>query len=416
MRRRTGSSASTSPGTFAERVVLPARNVFPVPAGLSFAEAAAFPLAYQTAWRMIVGRAAVRPGETVLIHGVGGGVGGRGPRDRAALRGARDRDDVGRGEERRAKDGRGGARRRLPLGGRREGGPIAHRQARRRRRRRHGRRGDLDDLAQVRRRSAGRIVTCGATSGPNPKEEIRLVFWKQLSILGSTMANDREFRALYAAVAAQRLRPKIDRIFPLDAVCAYRRMEEGSSTERSSWFRKTSPPLRSGPAPCGAPVSGSPGCGLGRSPGPSLRCGSRGVSLTLLRSSDFSRRERSTVTADTDCPATPSPGGRRAGTLPRASAGRARAAATARREDSMRHVTIGKANVQPSRRTTTSPGSLPEDSARREAREGRAPGEVPLRRESAAFGASSARGRASVAIIAPCPHGPAGASPPAKNP
>src|SRR5262249_60983560 len=64
------------PGTFAERVVVPRRNVFPIPAGLSFAEAAAFPLAYQTAWRMVVGRAAVRPGETVLVHGVGGGVAG----------------------------------------------------------------------------------------------------------------------------------------------------------------------------------------------------------------------------------------------------------------------------------------------------------------------------------------------------
>ena len=64
------------PGTFADLVVVPSRNVFPIPAGLSFEEAAAFPLVYQTAWRMIVGRAAVRPGETVLIHGAGGGVGG----------------------------------------------------------------------------------------------------------------------------------------------------------------------------------------------------------------------------------------------------------------------------------------------------------------------------------------------------
>jgi NADPH:quinone reductase-like Zn-dependent oxidoreductase len=75
----------------------------------------------------------------------------------------------------------------------------------------------------------GRIVTCGATSGPNPKEEIRLIFWKQLSILGSTMANDREFRALYDAVAAGKLRPRVDRVFPLsEAAAAYRYMEEGA--------------------------------------------------------------------------------------------------------------------------------------------------------------------------------------------
>jgi len=73
----------------------------------------------------------------------------------------------------------------------------------------------------------GRIVTCGATSGPNPKEEIRLIFWKGISILGSTMANDREFRALLSAVAARKLAPTIDRVFPLSrAVEAYRRMEE----------------------------------------------------------------------------------------------------------------------------------------------------------------------------------------------
>jgi NADPH:quinone reductase-like Zn-dependent oxidoreductase len=74
----------------------------------------------------------------------------------------------------------------------------------------------------------GRIVTCGATSGPNPKEEIRQIFWKHLSILGSTMANDREFRALYSAVASGRLRPRVDRVFPLSrAREAFAYMEEG---------------------------------------------------------------------------------------------------------------------------------------------------------------------------------------------
>ncbi len=74
----------------------------------------------------------------------------------------------------------------------------------------------------------GRIVTCGATTGPNPKEEIRLVFWKQISILGSTMSNDREFRAMLSAVAAGRLTPRIDRVYPLArAREAYERMEEG---------------------------------------------------------------------------------------------------------------------------------------------------------------------------------------------
>jgi NADPH:quinone reductase-like Zn-dependent oxidoreductase len=74
----------------------------------------------------------------------------------------------------------------------------------------------------------GRIVTCGATSGPNPKEEIRLIFWKQLSILGSTMANQREFRALLGAVFSGRLRPRIDSVWPRSqAAAAFERMESG---------------------------------------------------------------------------------------------------------------------------------------------------------------------------------------------
>ena len=76
-------------GTFAEQVVVPARNVFPIPGGSRSTKAAAFPLAYQTAWRMIVGRAAVRPGETVLIHGAGRGRGRRGASRSRGLAGAR---------------------------------------------------------------------------------------------------------------------------------------------------------------------------------------------------------------------------------------------------------------------------------------------------------------------------------------
>jgi len=63
-------------GTFAEKVAVPARNVFAIPEGMGFEQAAAFPLVYQTAWRMVVGRGAFRAGETVLIHGAGGGVAG----------------------------------------------------------------------------------------------------------------------------------------------------------------------------------------------------------------------------------------------------------------------------------------------------------------------------------------------------
>ena len=215
------------PGTFAEKVVVPARNVFPIPPGLSFAEAAAFPLAYQTAWRMVVGRAAVRAGETVLIHGAGGGVAGA-ALEVARMAGARVLATTS-GEEKLRRVRESGAE--LVVDYRAEDVLAAVR-------RHTGKRGAdviVDTVGEATWMTSlkaaargGRIVTCGATSGPNPKEEIRQIFWKQISILGSTMANDREFRTLLAAVAAGRLKPRIDRVFPLSqARAAYAYMEEG---------------------------------------------------------------------------------------------------------------------------------------------------------------------------------------------
>jgi NADPH:quinone reductase-like Zn-dependent oxidoreductase len=215
------------PGTFAEKVVVPARNVFPVPAGLSFHMAAAFPLAYQTAWRMMVTRAALRAGETVLIHGAGGGVAGA-ALDVAVLSGGRVFATTS-GEEKAAALREAGAEVVIDYGREDVGAAIRERTAKR------GVDVVVDCVGEktwmTSLRSVakgGRITTCGATTGPNPKEEIRLIFWKQISILGSTMANDREFRALLAAVAAGDIRPRIDRVFPLSAARqAYERMEAG---------------------------------------------------------------------------------------------------------------------------------------------------------------------------------------------
>src|SRR5262249_11001362 len=214
-------------GTFAEYVVVPAVNVFPIPEGLSFPQAAAFPLAYQTAWRMIVGRAAVRAGETILIHGVGGGVAGA-CLEIARLAGARVLATTSGAEKaRRAREA--GAELVIDYTAEDVGQAV----------RRHtakrgadvvvdtvGEKTWMTSLKTVAR--GGRIVTCGATSGPNPKEEIRLIFWKHISILGSTMANDHEFRALLQAVASGRLKPKIDPVWPLSqAAEAYALMESG---------------------------------------------------------------------------------------------------------------------------------------------------------------------------------------------
>lgn len=215
------------PGTFAEKSVLPARNLFPIPGGLSFEQAAAFPLSYLTAWRIIVTRGAVRPGDTVLIHGIGGGVGWA-ALEIALLCGARVIATTS-GEEKAAAARAAGAE--LVVDHAKENvGEAVRRQT--------AKRGVdvvvdsvgektwMTSLKAVRR--GGRIVTCGATTGPNPAEEIRLLYWKQISILGSTMGNDREFRALLQAVAAGRILPRIDRVLPLSqAPEAYRLLEEG---------------------------------------------------------------------------------------------------------------------------------------------------------------------------------------------
>jgi NADPH:quinone reductase-like Zn-dependent oxidoreductase len=215
------------PGTLAEFAVVPARNVFRIPPELEFEAAAAFPLAYQTAWRMVVGKGQASPGSTILIHGIGGGVAWA-ALEIALMCGATvfatssDEEKLARAREAgvahawnsRSED----VARRVSEVTNRRGCDVV-----------------IDSVGEatwmISLRSAargGRIVTCGATSGPNPKEEIRLIFWKQLSILGSTMANQREFRALLGAVFSGRLRPRIDSVWPrAQAAEAFARMESG---------------------------------------------------------------------------------------------------------------------------------------------------------------------------------------------
>ena len=216
-----------TPGTFAEKTVVPARNLFPIPEGLGFPEAAAFPLVYQTAWRMVVGRARLRPGETILVHGAGGGVGGAAVEIALLCGGRVYATSSGEEKERSLKEQgvevvldykRQDVGKELHAITKKRGVDVIVDCV-----------GDATWMTSLRGAAkGGRIVTCGATSGPNPKEELRLVFWKQLSILGSTMASDREFRALLATVASGKLRPRIDSTFPLsEAAQAYRRMEEG---------------------------------------------------------------------------------------------------------------------------------------------------------------------------------------------
>jgi zinc-binding alcohol dehydrogenase/oxidoreductase len=77
-------------------------------------------------------------------------------------------------------------------------------------------------------RPEGRVVVCGATTGPNPPAALHRIWWKQLSILGSTMGSPEDFRAVWELIDSGRLRPVVDRVFPLaDARAAHERLEAG---------------------------------------------------------------------------------------------------------------------------------------------------------------------------------------------
>lgn len=212
------------PGTCAEYLVVPASNVRRIPGALSWEAAAALPLATLTAWRMIVTRAAVRPQDLVLIWGIGGGVA------IAALQIARRcgaRVWVTSGSD--AKLARA-----LELGA--DAG-FNHRtqDVAREVRARTAKRGAdvvVDSVGQATWGQSllalgkrGRLVTCGATSGPLVETDVRRLFWNQWSILGSTMGNEAEFDAMLAAAGAGALAPPVDSVFALaDGRAAYERL------------------------------------------------------------------------------------------------------------------------------------------------------------------------------------------------
>jgi len=211
-------------GTFAEAVIVPAASLAAKPEHLGWEEAAAFPLTFLTAWRMLIERGALRPGESVLIHGIGGGV-ALACLQLAKASGARVL-VTSRSEEKLERARELGADELIPAGD-----DVA-----REVRRRTGKRGVdvvVDSVGKATwmqslkaAAKGGRIVTCGATTGPDPAEEIRLIFWNQLSIIGSTMGSREDWRRLVAAVRAHRLRPVVDSVIPLaEGRTAYERME-----------------------------------------------------------------------------------------------------------------------------------------------------------------------------------------------
>lgn len=212
-----GMFGETRNGGCAEKIVAPIRNLIRKPAFLSFAEAAALPLDMLTAWHMLVARAQIRPGETVLVHAGGSGVGSAAIQI-ANLWGATVFATAGSAEK---------AARAKALGANEV---ILYR--------------ETDFLAAIRSLTqkrgvdivfehvgadtfdrslkclarGGRLVTCGATSGGEATINIRLIFFKLLSILGSTMGSLAELHEIFKHVEARRLRPVIDRLLPLEKI------------------------------------------------------------------------------------------------------------------------------------------------------------------------------------------------------
>jgi len=212
-------------GVHAELAVVPATNVYPLRDGLTFEQAAAFPLVYETAYRMLVTRAGLQPDEWVLIWGIGGGVATAAFRIAQAL-GARTILTSG-SEEKLAKA--------VELGA---DVTVDH--------------ADGDVVAAVKEatgtgaevvvetvgdatwkrsldavRPGGRVVVCGATSGPNPPAALHRIWWKQVDVLGSSMGTRADFEGAYDLVTAGAT-PVIDSVLPLaEARAAHERLEAG---------------------------------------------------------------------------------------------------------------------------------------------------------------------------------------------
>jgi NADPH:quinone reductase-like Zn-dependent oxidoreductase len=204
-----------SDGTACELLHIDARNVFARPKALSWEEAAAFPLTFLTAWRMLTTRARLRPGEKVLVVGAGAGVAV------AAIRIARHLGArvfaTSRSEAKRQKALEAGAE--AAFDSKDFSKPV-----------RDATEGGVDvvfehvgpaTLAESMRSvvTGGRVVTCGSTSGVKAEITMPRLFWGQMDLLGSTMGNAGEFRAVLKAID-QGMRPVVDKVYPLAEVQA----------------------------------------------------------------------------------------------------------------------------------------------------------------------------------------------------
>ena len=202
-------------GGYAELVAVPGLNLIPKPKNLSWAEAAALPLVTLTAWHMLVTRANVQPGEDVLIHAAGSGVGSVGIQI-ARLRGARVIATAS-SEEKLAKARELGADETINYSD-----DTWPRQIKRLT---NGRGVDVvfehtgaatwpGSILSLKK--GGRLVTCGATSGFNASTDLRHVFYRHLTILGSMMGSKADLLAAMKFIESGQISAVVDRVLPLD--------------------------------------------------------------------------------------------------------------------------------------------------------------------------------------------------------
>ena len=225
---RYGILGEHAPGGLAEYVAVRGDNVLPLPASISFEQAASFILTNMTAWRMVVTQGQLRAGQDVLIIGVGGGVSSTAVQI-AKLCGARvivTSSSDAKLERARALGADVGinyatnkdwAKQVFEASGKRGVDLVIENL---------GAATWKDSIRSL--KGGGRLVTCGSTSGPIGETMIPLVFWKQVHIIGSTMANRKEFGDVMALFFAGCLQAIIDEVVPLkDGAAAQARLGEG---------------------------------------------------------------------------------------------------------------------------------------------------------------------------------------------
>lgn len=223
-----GIIGDTIPGGFAEFIAVHEKNLMKIPDQLSFEEAAAVPLVFQTAWRALITQARIRPGEDVLILGASGGVGSASIQiakyagaNVIAVTSSPEKISFAKqlGADTVLNRKSGNYWEELAALTNNRGvdvvienvGAATWTQS-------------LNSLVK-----GGRLVTYGRTTGSQVEVDIKSIFWNQLQIIGSTMANQKEFEEVMGLIFEGKLRPVIDTVFPLDqASKGYQRISDGN--------------------------------------------------------------------------------------------------------------------------------------------------------------------------------------------